>query len=310
LVSVGLVTYNQVHFIEQAVRSVLAQEAPFALELVIGDDGSTDGTTELLQRLAAEHPAKIRLLNRRRNVGFAQNSLDVIAHCRGEYLACLDGDDYWKTTDGLARRVAYLQSHPDCALCFGRADYLLEATGQVFPGAVGPVRRQTSYDLDDLLAEGNFVATNSVVLRRSLLDQEALARHSLALLCVDFIKHLLLARRGRLGYIDEVFYVYRGHSGGVFNGEPKVNQVRAALAVYEEMGEALQVSERASFRLGVARRHVDLFRALGRSDGLRARFGAAARALLRAPIRRKPGVAWAVVRETAGRLGSLKGGVR
>jgi glycosyltransferase involved in cell wall biosynthesis len=303
-----MVTFNQVRFIDQAVRSVLAQQAKFPIELVIGDDCSTDGTTDRLQVLAAEHPTKIRLLTHQSNVGFARNSLDVMAHCRGEYLACLDGDDYWTTTDGLARQVAYLQSHPECALCFGRADYLIDATGEIYAGAVGPAQRQASYDLDDLLAQGNFVTTNSVVLRRSLLDQEALARHGLALLCIDFIKHLLLATQGRLGYIDEVFYVYRGHSGGVFNGQSKVKQVRAALAVYEEMGAALQVNERTSFRLGVARGNLDLFRALGRSDGLRSRFEAAARALRFAPMRRKPGVGWAILRETAGKLGRRWGG--
>jgi glycosyltransferase involved in cell wall biosynthesis len=304
VVSVGLVTYNQVRFIGQAVRSVLAQRTPFSIELVIGDDCSTDGTTDLLRALAAEHPHTIRLLTRERNLGFARNSLDVIAHCRGEYLACLDGDDYWTTTDGLARQVAYLQAHPECVLCFGRADYLLDPTGQVYPGVVGPARRQPSYDLDDLLAQGNFVTTNSVVLRRAQLDQEALARHSLALLCVDFVKHLLLARRGRLGYLDEVFYVYRGHSGGVFNGQPKVKQAQAALAVYAEMGAALQVTERASFRLGLARGHVELFRALRRADGVRARLGAAARALRLAPAAEKPAILGALLREAGGKLRS------
>ena len=141
MVSVGLVTYNQVRFIGQAVRSVLAQQTPFPIELVIGDDCSTDGTTNLLRALAAEHPNTIRLLTRERNLGFARNSLDVIAHCRGEYLACLDGDDYWTTTDGLARQVAYLRAHPECVLCFGRADYLLDPTGKVYPGVVGPDRK-------------------------------------------------------------------------------------------------------------------------------------------------------------------------
>jgi hypothetical protein len=178
----------------------------------------------------------------------------------------------------------------------------------VYAGVVGPDRRQPSYDLDDLLARGNFVTTNSVVLRRAQLDQEALARHSLSLLCVDFVKHLLLARRGRLGYLDEVFYVYRGHSGGVFNGQPKVKQARAALAVYAEMGGALQVTDRASFRLGLARGEVDLFRALGRSDGLRARLGAAARALRLAPAAEKPAILGALLREAGGKLRSRWGG--
>jgi glycosyltransferase involved in cell wall biosynthesis len=299
-----MVTYNQVRFIGQAVRSVLAQRTPFPVELVIGDDGSTDGTTDLLRTLAAEHPGTIRLLTRDRNLGFARNSLDVIAHCHGEYLACLDGDDYWTTTDGLARQVAYLETHPDCVLCFGRADYLIDATGEILPGAVGPTQHQPSYDLDDLLAQGNFVTTNSVLLRRPQLDQEALARHSLALLCVDFVKHLLLAQRGRLGYLDEVFYVYRGHPGGVFNGQPKVKQARAALAVYVEMGAALQVKERASFRLGLSRRYLDLFRALGRSDGLKNRLGAAGQALRLAPLAEKPGILGALLREVGGKVKS------
>jgi glycosyltransferase involved in cell wall biosynthesis len=307
VVSVAMITYNHARFIVQSVRSVLAQRAPFPFELVIGDDCSTDGTTELLRALAADHPATIRLLPREQNLGFARNSLDVVAHCRGKYLAFLEGDDYWTQDDSLARQVAYLENHPECSLCFGRADYLIEATGEVLRGAVGPTRRQATYDLDDLLARGNFIPTNSVLLRRTQLDEAALAQHTLALPVGDFVKHLLLAREGQLGYIDEVFYVYRGHAGGVFSGQPKARQAMAGLAVYERMGPEYGWTERDSFRLGLARGHLELFRALVQADGIRPRLRAAARALWQAPMGAKPEVLHALLREVGGRLWNRRG---
>lgn len=296
-VSVAMITYNHERFIAQAVESVLAQQAPFAIELVIGEDCSTDGTREILRRLAAEHPDQIRLLARERNMGFARNSLDVIAQCRGDYLALLEGDDYWVAKDRIARQVAFLEANPSYSLCFGRADYLIDQTGQILPGAVGPDEPKATFDLDDLLTLGNIVPTASVVLRRKLLDQQALARHSLVLPVGDFVSNLLLAMKGPLGYFPEVFYVYRAHSGGVFSLKPKTTQVKASIAVYDHFGRHYELSERPSFRRGYSRLQLELFRALRRADGFNARLTAARLTLRHAPATEKPRVLFALFRE-------------
>src|SRR5665647_3605762 len=94
-VSVLMTTYNQDQYIRQGIESVLAQQASFAYELVIGEDCSTDGTRAICRAYQQQHPETIRLLAREKNLGAAENFLSALAECSGEYLAILDGDDFW-----------------------------------------------------------------------------------------------------------------------------------------------------------------------------------------------------------------------
>src|SRR4026207_1049489 len=94
-VSVYLITFNQAQFIAKALESVLMQKTVFDYEIVVGDDCSTDGTIEILKSYQQRHPQKLKLVLHNENVGMMRNALDVLANCTGEYIACLEGDDYW-----------------------------------------------------------------------------------------------------------------------------------------------------------------------------------------------------------------------
>lgn len=114
-VSVIVVTYNQREFIGRALDSVLAQQTDFDLEIVVGDDGSTDGTRAVCEAYAARHP-QIRLMPEAPNKGVARNYFDCLEACRGEYVADCAGDDAWCDPQKLARQVALLDAHPEVAL--------------------------------------------------------------------------------------------------------------------------------------------------------------------------------------------------
>lgn len=91
LVSVGIPTYNRSDQLERAVRSVLAQEDA-RVEVVISDDGSSDATGDVLDRLAAED-ARVRFVRQAQNLGHARNFGEVFAMARGEYFMWLSDDD-------------------------------------------------------------------------------------------------------------------------------------------------------------------------------------------------------------------------
>ena len=94
-VSVLVLAYNQERYIAQAIQSALDQQTEFAIEIVIGEDCSTDRTRDILKRLAEDNPDLIRLLLREKNLGGTENFYDTLRQCRGEYVAMLEGDDYW-----------------------------------------------------------------------------------------------------------------------------------------------------------------------------------------------------------------------
>src|SRR5688500_19141445 len=100
-VSVLLVTYNHERYIAQALESVLAQQTTFSVEVLVSEDYSTDGTRAILLDYRRCHPHRIRLLLSERNLNTNEVTTRAIAAARGEYLAILDGDDWWTAHDQL-----------------------------------------------------------------------------------------------------------------------------------------------------------------------------------------------------------------
>src|SRR5687767_5513291 len=92
-VSVDMITYNHAPYIAQALDSVLMQKVSFDYEIVIGDDCSTDGTTEILRDYQRRYPDRFKPVLREKNIGASKNATDVLRRLTGEYVACLEGDD-------------------------------------------------------------------------------------------------------------------------------------------------------------------------------------------------------------------------
>ncbi|RPI20802.1 MAG: glycosyltransferase, partial [Actinobacteria bacterium] len=132
-VSVSLTTYNQRRTIAQAIDSVLVQETSFPVEILVGEDESSDGTRDIVLDYARRYPHIHVLLNRREDVitidgrptgrwNFANN----LRHVRGQYVALLEGDDYWTSPHKLQKQADFLDAFPDCALCFHAVESLHE----------------------------------------------------------------------------------------------------------------------------------------------------------------------------------------
>ena len=106
-VSVLMITYNQERYISQAIESVLSQQTDFSYEIVVGEDFSTDNTREVCREYQQRYPDKIRLLERDKNLGMAGNFLSTFKECNGQYLAVLEGDDYWVNPHKLQSQVDF-----------------------------------------------------------------------------------------------------------------------------------------------------------------------------------------------------------
>ena len=133
LVSVKMITYNHAPHIAKAIEGVLAQNVRFPIELVIGEDCSTDGTRDIVCAFQRKHPDVIRVISSETNVGMKKNGYRTLKACRGKYVAFCDGDDYWHHPGKLQQQAAYMERHPECGLTF--SDY------DVFHGASATVTR-------------------------------------------------------------------------------------------------------------------------------------------------------------------------
>ncbi len=197
-VSVMMTTYNHGPFIAEAVKSALAQAVDFPFEIVIGEDCSTDNTRAILQDLQAANPGVIRLLARETNWGRRKNFIDTLWACQGEYIAILEGDDYWTSMDKLQRQADLLDQHPEYALCFHPAVKRFEEDGRdvIFKPPAGRDR----FSLVDLL-DRNFIATCAVMFRSRLFpDLPSWFDHVPA---GDWPLHVLNAQHGDIGYLPD-----------------------------------------------------------------------------------------------------------
>lgn len=219
LLSVCMITFNHAPFIAQAISSVLEQKTSFPIELVIGEDHSTDGTAAIIQDLMAAHPEVIRARFNAPNLGMMPNFLKTFGECRGKYVAMLEGDDYWSDPEKLARQVRFLEEHPDYALCFHPVRIMENGRMDSSDRFTRPVPETTT--IRDL-ARGNYIHTCSVVYRRECLNElpDSLAHSPVG----DYFLHMLAARHGPIGRLPETMGVYRVHAGGVWSSHKGIEE--------------------------------------------------------------------------------------
>ena len=130
LVSVVAIFLNAERFLDEAIRSVFDQTYS-RWELLLVDDGSSDGSTAIARGWAEREPERVRYLEHpgHRNQGMSASRNAGLRAARGEYLALLDADDVW-LPEKLTRQVAILEAHPEVALLYGAPLYWFGWTGQ------------------------------------------------------------------------------------------------------------------------------------------------------------------------------------
>ncbi len=114
-VTVCITTFNHAAYVRQTLDSVLMQQTSFPFEILVGDDCSTDGTIDILKAYRDTHPDIVRLNLHEQNVGVNRQDYELIHLAKGEYIAQLDGDDYWITPDKLEKEAHILDTHKECS---------------------------------------------------------------------------------------------------------------------------------------------------------------------------------------------------
>lgn len=212
LVSVVVPTFQHAGFIGRCLDSIMQQEVSFAVEVLVGEDESTDGTREICERYAAEHPDRIRLFLRSRKdvinimgrpTGRA-NFQGLLTSAQGKYIALCEGDDYWSDPMKLQKQVDRLESDPRIVLSF-HAVHVLKPDGALVDDQITKVPEHYRTRLD-LATRGNYIHTPTVMFRNVLDGFPPEFRDSPN---GDFFIYMLLSGYGELDYSSEAMSVYR-----------------------------------------------------------------------------------------------------
>ena len=258
-IRVSIVTpcFNPGPFLREAVESVLAQTYG-SWELLLVDDGSTDGSTAIARAFAAAHPDRIRCLAHEGGVNRGASASRNLAtrHARGDLIAFLDADDVY-LPDKLEAQVPLLDAHPEAGMLYAGTEYWYGWTGRpddrgrdhvwrrfgVEPGAtIAPPRLLATFLRDG----GTVPCMGSVLARRAAIDAAGGWEDAFHHICTDQVFHARMALRHPIYVADGCWDRYRQHDASACHTEERAGRLDAAFDRYLSWLERFVAQQRVS----------------------------------------------------------------
>jgi len=203
-----VITYNHEEYIAQTIEGVVMQKTNFPIELIIGEDCSTDKTREICIEYQQKYPEIIKLQLPEKNRGARCNFIEVLQAARGKYMAICEGDDYWTDPLKLQKQLDFLEEHEDVSMCFHNAKIcrdkvvsfsnIMTKYGDSFPN----FPKSCYVDVKTLVKEW-VVPTASMVFRRKFVRYEENPLYG------DQWIILTMAESGLIYYLSDTMSVYR-----------------------------------------------------------------------------------------------------
>jgi glycosyltransferase involved in cell wall biosynthesis len=215
LVSICVVTYNQKQFIRETLDSALAQDYE-PLEIIVADDGSTDGTAEIVEEYARRAPGKIVALTGGNNVGVTGNCNRGLERCKGKYVAFLGGDDVLFPAK-IRAQVDYMELHPECAVSYHDMEIFCSETGATLK-LFSRVSRPVNGGLREAIKFGTVNCASASMYRADSVPPDGFDA-TLPVVSDWYFTIQTLAAGGRINYMPEVLGRYRKHSSNVSNAD-------------------------------------------------------------------------------------------
>lgn len=210
LVSVWCATYNHAPYIKDALEGFLLQKTTFPFEVIIHDDASTDGTTEILRAYEKMYPQLIKVIYRKENTYRSPDRVKKIIalkkqYLRGKYVAVCEGDDYWTSPNKLQKQVEYMESHDDCMMTVHNAKILDFSKDEM--RVMNPFLNTGVISAEQIIIQRNgIIPTASYLVRKEAYYLEGIF---LGLGIGDWPMQLNAITRGYIYYFEDVMSVYR-----------------------------------------------------------------------------------------------------
>lgn len=208
-VSVLIITYNQKEYISDAIKGALSQKTNFDFEVIIHDDASTDGTTEIVKQFEKEYPDQIVAYYEEINM-FPQWHLyieKILSKARGKYLALCDGDDYWCDSNKLQLQYDFLEKNQEFSLCVHNTKIINLLTKEEYLFGIEETKELSRNEV--VLKAGSIFHSSSHFFRLESWYVKHGGRDFL-----DMERVLWLCNEGRVMYFSDVMSVYRLNTKG------------------------------------------------------------------------------------------------
>lgn len=214
VVSITSLAYNQEKYIRQTLEGFVSQKTDFPFEILIHDDASTDGTTDIIREYAQKYPDIMRPMYETENQYSkgVKVGVELRNRARGKYIAFCEGDDYWTDPEKLQKQVDYMEAHPECSLCV-HAARTADAEGKLLQGVMRAADHDCDFDANDvILSGGGMFQTQTMLARREFMGTYPDFYYQSPV--GDYPLQIYLGMCGKIHYMDQFMSVYRVQSDG------------------------------------------------------------------------------------------------
>lgn len=231
-INVILITYNHSQYIRQTLESILMQETSAEVELIVADDCSLDDTVDIIREYEDKTSFSFVYLPQVKNMGYIRNYQRAFAACTGDYVAIMEGDDYWLKPNHLQNHIDHLEQDSEASMSYNRHVRLFvdQNREEIFDWS-----SDEYYELVTTsdLTLGNRIGNLSCCVFRGTYIQNIDAR-LFDLEIADWMLGMYMGQFGPLLYLKDVTSVYRIHERGQWS---QMNAKTADLKVIELIDE-------------------------------------------------------------------------
>jgi glycosyltransferase involved in cell wall biosynthesis len=210
LVSICCITYNHASYIRNCLDGFLMQKTNFPYEILINDDCSTDGTTDIIREYENEHPNILKPIYHDENQ-YQKGVRRILANfvypkAKGKYIAICEGDDYWTDSYKLQKQVDFLEMHHGYSMVCSNSKVVTK-DGEINSWIDGTGGSRTLPTEEIIMRGGEYIPTASIIYRNGLLDDypDCCKKCHVG----DYPLQIYLSLKGKIYYFEEKMVVYR-----------------------------------------------------------------------------------------------------
>jgi len=233
MVSICIITYNHQNYIRKAIEGVLMQKINFGIELIIGEDFSTDSTLHICEEYTKKYPKLIKLLPSEKNHGVIPNFIRTLEVCTGKYIAICEGDDYWIDPLKLQNQVDFMEKNQDFSCCFHNA-LVLNEDRSIQPYYFNEPDQKTISTIKDVIDRW-FISSASIVFRNEHINP--LPEWFKLIYSGDYTLELILGVKGKIFYFNEIMSVYRQSPGNLSSRYDNLKVVQSHIEMFNFFNE-------------------------------------------------------------------------
>lgn len=252
-VSVVCIAYNHEAFISQAIEGVLMQKTSFPIELIIGEDCSTDRTREICKTYKEKHPEIIKLMLPEKNLGMMPNFIATLQEGKGKYIAICEGDDYWTDQLKLQKQVDFMEANKDFVACGHETlviCYLTEPPNQITVTNWLGIKQKNIYTGEEFITSAYPFHTSAIVFRNEIIFDKKVQEIFLGAFLGDRTLYAFLGNLGKVYFFDETMSVYNMRNSGIaatLHGNTLINNFKNIIKTHKKIDSYFNKKNNTAF---------------------------------------------------------------